>query len=58
MKHRITYKAFSHKVGIAEAQLNRYANGAQLPNLRNAYKIFYATNKKVRLVDWFEGVQV
>lgn len=53
--HRITFKAFSYKVGIAEAQLNRYANGAQLPNLRNAYKIYEASNKRVKLQDWFEG---
>jgi len=54
-KNYITYRAFSKTVGIDSAQLARYANGSQLPNLRTAYKIYKATKKAVDMVDWFKG---
>lgn len=55
IKNHITYKAFSYKVGIDAAQLNRYANGQQLPSLKSAYKIYKATKKAVDLQSWFGG---
>lgn len=55
VKNHITYRAFSKTVGIDAAQLARYANGQQLPNLKNAYKIFKGTKKVVNLQSWFGG---
>lgn len=55
IKNHITYRAFAERVGIDAAQLARYANGQQLPNLRNAHKIFIATKKVVNLQSWFGG---
>lgn len=57
-KNYITYRSFAEKVGIDAAQLARYANGSQLPNLKNAYKIFMATKKVVDLRSWFKGKEI
>lgn len=54
-KSGMTFRAFSLVVKIDQAQLNRYANGLKKPSLENAYKIYIATKKKVKLEDWFDG---
>lgn len=54
-KSGMTFRAFSMIVGIDQAQLNRYANGIKTPSLENAYKIYLATKKQVKLEDWFHG---
>lgn len=53
-KHKITFRAFSVKVDIDAAQLNRYANGQYKPSLENAYKIYKATRTRVTFLSWFE----
>lgn len=52
-KNKISFRSFSKVVNIDQAQLNRYANGIQQPSLGNAYKIYKATKKKIKLEDWF-----
>lgn len=53
----VTFRSLSSKTGIAEAQLNRYANGKSLPSLKNAFVIYKKTNKKVKLEDWFKPIK-
>ena len=52
-RNGLTFRAFSKVVDIDYSQLNRYANGVQLPSLENALKIKNATGGKVCLEDWF-----
>jgi len=56
LTNMLTYRVFSSRVGIDQSQLIRYANGSKLPNLKNALKIYKATNKKVGLEDWFKPI--
>jgi transcriptional regulator with XRE-family HTH domain len=56
-KNMITFRAFAKKADIDSAQLARYANGANLPSLRNALKIYKATSQSVSLEDWFKPIK-
>lgn len=53
-ENRITFRAFSQRVDIDAAQLNRYANKVQMPSMESAHKIYVATKKKVTFLSWFE----
>ena len=46
-------RKFAKKCGIDHRVLQRYYCGNNLPGLRNAFKIYKATGRKVKLGDWF-----
>lgn len=52
-KEGMTFRAFSKIVDIDQTQLSRYAHGRKKPSLENAYKIYLASKKKIKLEDWF-----
>lgn len=52
-----TFRAFAARVDMDPAQLNRYISGKQMPSLKNAYKIYKATKKKVGFEGWMLNVK-
>jgi transcriptional regulator with XRE-family HTH domain len=53
--HSLTLKKLEALTGIDFRVLHRYITGQSLPSLKNAYKIYKSTKKRVKLEDWFEG---
>lgn len=48
-KNDLTYRSFSKTVGIDNRTLSSYAHGHIAPNLFNALKIHYASQRKIDL---------
>lgn len=53
-KKKISLKAMQAKTDIDFRVLSRYKWSKVRPSLVNAYKIYKATNKQVKLKDWFD----
>ena len=53
-KNNLTLRAFSTKADIDQSQISRYINGITKPTLENAYKIYRATKKAIRMEEWLD----
>lgn len=50
--NKMTLRAFSQVADIDQSQLSRYNNRLSMPTLENAYKIYRATRKSVKMEVW------
>ena len=53
-RHELTNIGFARKSGVDTTKISKFANGHARPSLDNAYKIFKASQGKVKLDDWFK----
>ena len=52
-ENKLTLKKMEAKTGIDHRMLSLYTNRHRLPSLKNAYRIYIGSGKKVKLEDWF-----
>lgn len=52
--NNMSLRFFAKQTGIHYRQLHRYVRGEGVPSLLNAYKIWKASKRKVRLQDWID----
>jgi transcriptional regulator with XRE-family HTH domain len=50
--NKMTLRAFSMISNIDQSQLSRYNNRLSIPSLENAYKIYRASKKAVKMEGW------
>ena len=51
-KNKLTLRAFSIKSDVDQSQLSRYINARTVPTLENAYKIYRASKKAIKMEVW------
>lgn len=53
-QNRLTLRAFSYVSDVDQSQLSRYINGKTVPTLENAYKIYRASKKAIKMEVWID----